>query len=567
MALVLSTPTIADRGRPARTCTGCCSSSPWAPRRPRSALAGHRRRAHRRRACAGSPSAATAIREGNLDVTADVHTDDELGTLGSTFDSMAGSIRTMTADLRTAADEEAALRGRLEAVVAGMGEALVAVDADGIDHRLQRGRRGALRPARPRRAGPPGHRGACSCVAEDGTDLSERLGRPVLEALDARPAASSRRPVARCPSWCRPVRCGGPATTWHGAVFVLRDVRRERELERMKTEFLANISHELRTPLTPDQGLRVHPPDPRPPPRARPGLRRRDQRGRRPDGAGDRPARELRHDRRRPPHARPAARRRPRRRSTTWWRAGPSGSTAPTRSSAGCRPARRQVLADRTYLAAVARRAHRQRREVLARAAARSRSAPAARMPMHRLGADHRHRPGRRASPPTGWSRSSTTSPRATRPPPAASAASASAWRWCTASCGPTAATSPASRSPARARGSRSMLPVAAPLEEAGPPVTRSLARSSCWSPLLGASAAGVLGRRPGRGRGPPRGRRRGHRRARRRRPRDRRRRHRPRPRRPGRPRPRASAVMRLARRHRPSSCARASATPPTPRS
>ena len=197
--------------------------------------------------------AAGAIQAGDLSVRTNVASPDEVGVLSATFDSMAESIETLAAELRQTADEEAKTRTRLETVVAGMGEALLAVDAEG---RITIFNAAAeeLFGVRAREAVGQLASSVASITSEDGTDdLSVRLAQPSGSAWSSAAVvvrdADTRIPVAlSAGSLGRP---GGPAV---GGVYVLRDMRREREAERAKSELLSNISHELRTPLVPIKG-------------------------------------------------------------------------------------------------------------------------------------------------------------------------------------------------------------------------------------------------------------------------------------------------------------------------
>ncbi|HEX2849373.1 MAG TPA: ATP-binding protein [Acidimicrobiales bacterium] len=192
---------------------------------------------------------AQAIAEGDLHARAGIHSDDEVGVLGAAFDSMAVSIEDKTEALRQAAADEARLRNRLEAVVAGMGEALIAVDENGVitdfNEAAERLLGVAAADARGRPVGA-----VVRLHSEEGIDLGARLvGSAETRWSELGVAAGPDGGDVPVAVTSGPL--GGSDGEAVGAVLVLRDLRGEREVERMKREFLSRIGHELRTPLTP----------------------------------------------------------------------------------------------------------------------------------------------------------------------------------------------------------------------------------------------------------------------------------------------------------------------------
>jgi two-component system phosphate regulon sensor histidine kinase PhoR len=192
-------------------------------------------------------SAAAGVARGDSTLRAAVPGEDEVAALGGAFDTMIDSVSAQAAALSAAAEDEARLRNRLEAVVAGMTEALVAVDADGLITDFNRAAAEMTGIPAGEALGQPAT-SVARLLNEDGVAVSGQLlaarGRPSVLA------AQLETPSGLIPVSVSSGDLRGPAGDVVGSVLVMRDMRREEEVERMKTEFLSRIGHELRTPLT-----------------------------------------------------------------------------------------------------------------------------------------------------------------------------------------------------------------------------------------------------------------------------------------------------------------------------
>jgi two-component system phosphate regulon sensor histidine kinase PhoR len=191
-------------------------------------------------------SIARQLSEGNFAVRAPVRSPDEIGTLGRSLNVLAARLREKIQDL---AQEQA----KVTAILDGMVEGVIAVD--GHDHILLMNERAramfnlgsgrlerkpfleVIRNADLHDVFRDG-RAAGTEAAVEGTVIRRelRLSTPVERILQVHAV---------------PLRLG-PSET--GVAMVLHDITALRQLEQVRTEFVANVSHELRTPLTAIQG-------------------------------------------------------------------------------------------------------------------------------------------------------------------------------------------------------------------------------------------------------------------------------------------------------------------------
>jgi signal transduction histidine kinase len=161
--------------------------------------------------------AAERLAAGNFDERIETRVEDEVGSLGATFNAMAAS-------LQGAFDQIKHEKERGSAILDGMTDAVVGVDKDLNAVFLN-----------PR---------ARELLESSDHAFHNRL----LEVLaKTRYSGPVTEPEAQAGDRIIEIRA---APLEDGALAILRDVTEERQVQRAKAEFIANASHELKTPLT-----------------------------------------------------------------------------------------------------------------------------------------------------------------------------------------------------------------------------------------------------------------------------------------------------------------------------
>jgi PAS domain S-box-containing protein len=205
------------------------------------------------------------IATGDLTQRVHINAHDEFGQLGQSFNRMADKLQELyrgleakvaqkTAQLADRVKESETARARDEAILAGMGEGLLALDESGMVALVNQRAAEIFGVPRDTLFGKPLEK--CITGLRDEGDKTELTSEKRPEVI----AKTTMQPITEVYMY-HPKEGAKMAISVNatpilneklvvGIVLVVRDVTREKEVDRMKTEFISLASHQLRTPLS-----------------------------------------------------------------------------------------------------------------------------------------------------------------------------------------------------------------------------------------------------------------------------------------------------------------------------
>lgn len=208
------------------------------------------------RRIAGIARAAERVSRGDLTAVAPDGNKDEIGALARSFNNMTTRLRELYTDLETKVRERTRQieedKEKDEALLESIGEGIIASDTDGRIIKVNR--------AAERTLGWTEHELIGNIFPEmvpaydEHNEMIPAIKRPVLTALKRRVPVSLIADFSKKDGGRVPVSViTSPVTVEReiiGTITAFRDITKEREIEKMRTDLLSLASHQLRTPLS-----------------------------------------------------------------------------------------------------------------------------------------------------------------------------------------------------------------------------------------------------------------------------------------------------------------------------
>jgi signal transduction histidine kinase len=200
-------------------------------------------------------SATQRLAGGNFEHRVPATGPDEIGELGRSFNAMAHSLEQSRRDLESQNTDLERLANVLRAVLDSTVDGILLTDLDGNIQLANRPMVAFTRKVGIRQEGDAVDR----LLSIERKIANPERYRRTMERLRTHPEESSfdefelLEPHGVYQGFTAPVR--GDDGDVVGRIWTLREVTQERELDRLKDEFVATVSHELRTPLTSMMGF------------------------------------------------------------------------------------------------------------------------------------------------------------------------------------------------------------------------------------------------------------------------------------------------------------------------